>query len=67
MKILKIMNRFYVHDMDQAISFYEKLMNEKCSRRFTYQKVNLELASVGNILLICGTDEAVKPFVTTNS
>ena len=28
---------------------------------------NLELAQVGNILILCGTDEALKPFMETKA
>lgn len=67
MKVLKILTRFYVHDMDRAIRFYEQICNEPSKMRFAFSAVNLELASVGNILLICGPDEALKPFRDTQA
>ncbi len=67
MKIKQILNRFYVHDIDQSIKFYEEILNEKCNLRFDYPQVNLELAQVGNILIISGSDEALKPFKDTKA
>jgi predicted enzyme related to lactoylglutathione lyase len=67
MKVNKILSRFYVHEMSEAVEFYEKVLNEKCSSRFKYTEMNLELAQVGNILLLCGSDEALKPFKDTKA
>jgi len=67
MRIKQTLNRFYVHDIDQAILFYETILNEKCKLRFKYTEVNLELAQVGNILLLSGSDEALKPFKDTQA
>ena len=55
MKVHKILSRFYVHKMNEAVEFYEKVLNDKCSSRFKYTEMNLELAQVGNILILCGT------------
>lgn len=60
MKIKESLNRFYVHDMEKAIKFYEKVFNEKCKNRFKYSQVNLELAHLGNILILSGSDEDLK-------
>ena len=62
-----MLNRFYVHDMDSAVEFYERLLNEKCSLRFKYSEVDLELAQVNNILLLCGSDEALQEFKATKA
>lgn len=67
MEVKQILNRFYVKDMNQAVEFYENLLNDKCKMRFKYQQVNLELAQVGNILIICGSDEALKDFKDTKA
>jgi len=67
MRIKQILNRFYVHDMNQAIVFYEMILNDKCSMRFKYSEMNLELAQVGNILILCGSDESLKPFKDTKA
>ena len=52
MKVKQVLNRFYVHNIDRSIEFYEKVLNEKCKLRFKYSQINLELAQVGNILII---------------
>ena len=67
MKIKQILNRFYVHDIEQSIKFYEKILNEKCNMRFKYSQASLELAQVGNILIISGSDDALKPFKDTKA
>jgi len=67
LKVKKILSRFYVKDISQAIEFYEKLFEKKCTQRFRYEEVNLELATVGDVLIICGSDEALKPFRDTQA
>ena len=67
MKIKQTLNRFYVHDIEKSIEFYEKVLNEKCNLRFKYSQVNLELAQIGNILILAGSDEALKPFKYTQA
>jgi predicted enzyme related to lactoylglutathione lyase len=67
MKVKQILNRFYVNDINKAIEFYEEILNEKCLLRFCYQQMKLELAQVGNILILGGSDEALKPFRDTKA
>lgn len=67
LKVNQILSRFYVQEMNQAVEFYESLLSDKCSLRFKYPQVDLELAQVGNILLICGSDEALQPFKDTKA
>ncbi len=67
MKIKQILNRFYVHDIEQSIEFYEKILNEKCTLRFKYSQVNLKLAQIGNILILAGSDDALKSFRDTQA
>lgn len=67
MKVKQILNRFYVNNMDQAIEFYECVLNEKCKVRFHYAQVNLELVQIGDVLILAGTDEALKPFRSTQA
>ncbi len=57
MRVKQVLNRFYVHNLEQSIEFYEKIFNEKCTLRFKYPQANLEIAQVGNILIISGSDE----------
>ena len=67
MKIYDILTRFYIQDIEKAIPFYENLLKEKCSLRFSYKEVGLELAQIGNVLLLSGSDDALKPFIETKS
>jgi len=53
--------------MDQAVVFYEKLLSEKCSMRFQHEKLHLELAQVGTILIIAGSDEILQSFRDTRT
>jgi hypothetical protein len=67
MKVLKIMSRIYLNaeKFDESIALYEQLLGEKAHLRFRYDEVGLELASVGSLLLIAGTDETLQPFRST--
>jgi predicted enzyme related to lactoylglutathione lyase len=69
MQILKVLTRVYLSpvDLDEAIAFYENLFTEKCWLWFQYSEAELELASVGSILLIAGSAEALSPFKTTHA
>ena len=62
MVIRQVLTRIYVNDIDNAIDFYEKLFHTKCSLRFSYQEVNIELAQVESILILCGSEKALEPF-----
>jgi len=50
-----------------SLHFYENIFGEKCRLRFKYADAGLELANVGSILLIAGSDEALFPFKTTQA
>ena len=67
MKIHKILMRIFVdsRDLENSIHFYEKLFGEKCELKFKYPEKELELAMVGSILLISGSEERLKPFTET--
>ncbi len=66
MKVKQILSRIYVNDIDQAISFYEELLQDKCASRFLYPQMNLEIARISNLLFVGGTDEALAPFRSTS-
>lgn len=67
MKIIKTLIRVYVDKLDSALLFYENLLDTKAEMRVTYPEVNLDLATVGDILLIAGSNEALKPFRDTKA
>ncbi len=62
MKVNKVFTRIYVNDMDSALHFYEMLLGKKARPRVHYPKMNLELAFVGSLLLVAGTEEELRPF-----
>jgi predicted enzyme related to lactoylglutathione lyase len=67
MKILRTLARVYTSNLDGALQFYENLTGTTAGNRFTMASVGLELAVVGDILIIAGTDEALRSFRSTNA
>ncbi|GBE54783.1 MAG TPA: VOC family protein [Euryarchaeota archaeon] len=69
MNILKTLTRIYLEpaNLNRAIAFYENLFNEKCNLRFRYSDARLELAGVGSVLLIAGSEEALQQFKNTKA
>ena len=65
MKTKKILSRIYVNNLSETLEFYEKLFNKKCEMRFIYKDAALELAQIDNLLIIAGSDMAIKPFKDT--
>jgi len=65
MLIKQVLTRIYVHDINSAIEFYEGLFHEKCNLRFVYQEVNLELAQVGSVLILSGSEKSMESFRDT--
>jgi catechol 2,3-dioxygenase-like lactoylglutathione lyase family enzyme len=67
MKVLKTLSRLYIPDLNSALDFYEDLLGTPAAMRFEIPQIGLELAQVGDILLIAGSDEALKPFRSTQA
>lgn len=67
MKVKKILTRIYVHDIEKTIEFYTKLLGKKCESRFKYDEKNLEIAQLGDILILAGSDESLKSFKDTKA
>lgn len=67
MKVLQTLVRIYLSPeaLDPTLAFYEDLFREKCRLRFVHSAARLELAQVGNVLLLAGTEEALRPFRST--
>ncbi|MCK9631264.1 MAG: hypothetical protein M0R30_06430 [Methanoregula sp.] len=65
MKILRTLTRVYTSDPETTISFYEHLTGTKAGMRFSMPAIGLEIGSVGDVLIIAGTDEALRPFWST--
>ena len=67
MKILKTFSRLYLNDLNSTLEFYEELLGTPAAMRFEIPQIGLELAQIGDILLIAGSDEALKPFRNTQA
>jgi predicted enzyme related to lactoylglutathione lyase len=67
MIVKQVFTRIYVHDINRAIEFYEGLFQQKCASRFCYQEMNLELAQVGNVLILAGSEKSLAPFRDTKA
>ena len=69
MKILGVLTRIYLSpsELDNTISFYKALFGEKCRMRFQYPEAELELAWVGSVLLIAGSQDKLQPFKNTTA
>lgn len=67
MKVLQMYTRVYVNDMETSLQFYENLLSEVSTFRFKYEAAGLELASVGNILILAGSNQALEPFRKTKA
>jgi len=67
MKILKTFSRLYLNDLNSTLEFYEELLGTPAAMRFEIPQIGLELAQIGDILLIAGSDEALKPFRSTQA
>ncbi|CAG8999906.1 MAG: hypothetical protein CENE_01889 [Candidatus Celerinatantimonas neptuna] len=67
MQIFKTLSRIFItpSEMDQSIDFYQKMFKETCSLRFDYSEKGLELAMVGCVLLIAGSNKHLEPFTQT--
>ncbi len=62
MKVIQTLVRFYVENLDSALFFYEKLLGIKACLRFQVPGAGIEQVQVGDILLIAGSDKALKPY-----
>ncbi|MCQ1535386.1 VOC family protein [Methanosarcina sp. KYL-1] len=67
MKILQTLSRLYIPSLNPTLEFYEELLGTSAGMRFEIPQIGLELAQVGNILLIAGSEEALKPFRATQA
>ena len=63
MKILQSVFRIYVghEDIEKAVSFYERLQNQRCERRVYIAETGVTAAKVGGFLIFAGGDEVLAP------
>jgi predicted enzyme related to lactoylglutathione lyase len=68
-RVLEVLIRVFVspEHLEDTISFYERLFGKKARLRFSYPEAELELAGVGSMLLIAGSEEALRPFRNTKA
>jgi hypothetical protein len=68
-KILQTLLRIYLDagQLEYSIAFYEELFGEPCQMRFTYPGVGLELAQIGSVLLLSGSEASLAPFKATKA
>jgi len=67
MKVLQTLSRLYVNDLNSALELYEELLGIPAAMRFQIPQIGLELVKIGDILLIAGSEEALKPFRSTQA
>lgn len=64
MRVLQVMARAYVapEGMDDAVAFYERLLDEHCEVRFPLPDLGIEIAAVGSVHLVAGDAMQLAPF-----
>jgi len=63
MKTLKHSFRLYVlpNELDNTVRFYEELQQSKCERRLSFPDTGIEVAVVGNFIILAGTTDVLAP------
>jgi predicted enzyme related to lactoylglutathione lyase len=67
MKILRTLARVYTSSLDSTLMFYENLTGTTAGSRFTMASAGLELAVIGDLLIIAGMEDALRPFRATDA
>lgn len=67
MKVFKSLARVYVHEMEAAIKFYETIVGSPLTGRFKMEEFNIEVANIGDMLIIAGPEESLKIFRGTHA
>ena len=64
MQVLRVLARAYAppEGLDALVAFYEQVFGEPCKVRLSLPTLGLEVASVGAMHLIAGSEEKLKPF-----
>ena len=65
--ILRTLTRVCVNDLENTLRFYERLTGKPAALRFALPAAGLELAQVGDLLIIAGKDAALQPVRATNA
>jgi ribosomal protein S18 acetylase RimI-like enzyme len=67
MKVTRTLCRLYVEDLERALSLQEQLQQTKAAMRCALPGTAVDLAQVGNVLLIAGPTQALMPFRETQA
>ncbi|WP_323173630.1 hypothetical protein [Natrialba sp. PRR66] len=69
MEILNVLTRVYLEPakFESTIAFYQELFNQEPEIKFAYEEMGLELAQIGSVLLIAGSEERLEPFLDTQA
>jgi len=62
MKILKTFCRVYTSDIEETLSFYGNITGRKVERRFHLPGIPIEIAYIGDFLILAGTEENLGRF-----
>jgi predicted enzyme related to lactoylglutathione lyase len=65
MQIMGTYARLYVDELDPALTLLASLLGEPPANRFSYGE--LELATVGSVLVLAGSEEALRPYRETQA
>ena len=67
MKILKTYSRVYTSDINKTITFYQNLTGQKVFQHFQLPKMNVEVAYIGDFIIISGEGEIMNHFRKVHS
>lgn len=69
MNVLRTLTRVFIDpaELDRTIAFYEAIYNTRARMRFRYPSAQLDLAEVGDMLLIAGDEAALAPYTATRA
>ena len=68
-KILNVLVRRYIakSDLDGALQFYAAVFGQAPRLRFRYERYDLEIAQIGPMLFVAGSEENLAPFRSTSA
>jgi predicted enzyme related to lactoylglutathione lyase len=68
-KILNVLVRRYMpkSELDSALQFYEAVFGQPPRLRFHYERYDLEIAQIGAMLIVAGSEENLLPFRSTSA
>lgn len=69
MKVLRTLTRVFIDpaELDSTVAFYEAIYDTPARMRFRYPTAQLELAEVGDVLLIAGDEAVLAPYTASHA